>query len=200
VEKLIAWFFSIPTAGAVAAVFVLAGAETALLIGFLVPGEVAAILGGVIASRGHVPLPAMIAAAILGAACGDSIGYFTGRKAGSGAFGKHRQKHWSRARDFLKRGGSAVLLGRFTPFLRTIMPAAAGAAKMPYRRFLLWDLAGVALWGALSTLAGYWGGRNAEALLHRAGLVGLALLVVVAAALYFLWRRFDKGKRGKRRA
>jgi len=199
-KSLIAWFFSIPTAGSVAAVFVLAGAETALLIGFLVPGEVAAILGGVIASRGHVPLAAMIAAAIAGAACGDSIGYFTGRKAGSGTFGKHRRKHWSRAKAFLKRGGSAVLLGRFTPFLRTIMPAAAGAAKMPYRRFLLWDLAGVALWGAISTLAGYWGGRNAELLLHRAGLAGLALLVVVAAALFFLWKRFDKQGRGKRAA
>jgi len=195
VEKLVAWFFSIPTAGAVAAVFVLAGAETALLVGFLVPGEVAAILGGVIASRGHVPLAAMIAAAITGAACGDSIGYFAGRKAGSGAFGKHGRKHGSRARAFLKRGGSAVLLARFTPFLRTIMPAAAGAARMPYPRFLAWDLAGVALWGTLSTLAGYWGGRNAELLLHRAGVAGLILLVVVVATLYFLWRRFDK-KRG----
>lgn len=198
-NKLIAWFFSIPTAGAVAAVFVLAGAETALLIGFLVPGEVAAILGGVIASRGHVPLAAMIAAAIAGAGCGDSIGYFAGRKAGGAMFGKRRRNDWSRARAFLKRGGSAVLLGRFTPFLRTIMPAAAGAAKMPYRRFLVWDVAGVALWGALSTLAGYWGGRNAEAILHRAGLAGLVLLVVVVAALFFLWKRFEKRRSGSRR-
>ena len=198
-KKLIALFFSIPTAGAVAAVFFLAGAETALLIGFLVPGEVAAILGGVIASRGRVPLWAVLAAAVAGAACGDSIGYFVGRKAGSGLFGKRRRKDGSRARSFLRRGGSAVLLGRFTPFLRTIMPAAAGAAKMPYRRFLPWDLAGVALWGALSTLAGYWGGRNAEKLIHRAGLAGLAVLVVVAGALFFLWRRFEKGRRGARR-
>lgn len=199
VKKLIALFFSIPTAGAVAAVFLLAGAETALLIGFLVPGEVAAILGGVIASRGRVPLPAMMAAAIAGAACGDSIGFLAGRKAGGAMFGRRRRKEWSRARAFLKRGGSAVLLGRFTPFVRTIMPAAAGAARMPYRRFLPWDLSGAVLWGSLSTLVGYWGGRNAEKIIHRAGLAGLGILVVVVLALVFLWKRFEKNQRSSRR-
>ena len=197
-KKLIAVFFSIPTAGAVTAVFLLAGAETALLIGFLVPGEVAAILGGVIASHGRVPLPAMMAAAIAGAACGDSIGFLAGRKAGGAMFGR-RRKQWSRARAFLKRGGSAVLLGRFTPFLRTIMPAAAGAAKMSYRRFLLWDLPGTVLGGTLSTLAGYWGGRNAEVIIHRAGLAGLGILVVVILVLVFLWKRFEKDRRSSRR-
>lgn len=198
-KNLIQLFFSIPTGGAVAAVFLLAGAETALLIGFLVPGEVAAILGGVLASRGRVPLLAMLAAAIAGAACGDSIGFFAGRKAGGAMFGKRRRKQWSRARAFLKRGGSAVLLGRFTPFLRTIMPAAAGAAKMSYRRFLLWDLSGAALWGMVSTLAGYWGGRNAEKIIHRAGLAALGILAVVLLALAFLWKRFQKEQRSRRR-
>jgi membrane protein DedA with SNARE-associated domain len=199
VKKLIEVFFSIPTAGAVAAVFVLAGAETALLIGFLVPGEVAAILGGVLASRGRVPLPAMLAAAIAGAACGDSIGFLAGRKAGGAMFGKRRRKEWARARAFLKRGGSAVLLGRFTPFLRTIMPAAAGAARMSYRRFLLWDLSGVVLWGTVSTLAGYWGGRNAEKIIHRAGLAGLGILAAVIIALGFLWKRFENEQSSLRR-
>ena len=115
VKKLIAVFFSIPTAGAVVAVFLLAGAETALLIGFLVPGEVAAILGGVLASRDRVPLLAMLAAAIAGAACGDSIGFFVGRRAGGAMFGRRRRKHWSRARAFLKRGGSGTCSGVSRP-------------------------------------------------------------------------------------
>jgi membrane protein DedA with SNARE-associated domain len=175
----------------VATVFLLTGAESALLIGFLVPGEVTAILGGVIASRGRVPLAAVLAAAVAGAWCGDSTGYFLGRNA---RFFERRRRdpNWSRARAFLKKGGIAVLLGRFTPFLRTIMPAAAGAAKMPYGRFLPWDLAGGLAWAAVSTLLGYWGGRNAEKVVHRAGLAGLVLLVLVLGVLGLLWARFRK--------
>lgn len=190
-KKLIAAFFSIPVGWCVATVFLLTGAESALLIGFLVPGEVTAILGGVIASRGRVPLAAVLAAAVAGAWCGDSTGYFLGRNA---RFFERRRRdpNWSRARAFLKKGGIAVLLGRFTPFLRTIMPAAAGAAKMPYGRFLPWDLAGGLAWAAVSTLLGYWGGRNAEKVVHRAGLAGLVLLVLVLAVLGLLWARFRK--------
>ncbi|HET9795721.1 MAG TPA: DedA family protein [Thermoanaerobaculia bacterium] len=191
-KKLIAAFFSIPVGWCVAAVFLLTGAESALLIGFLVPGEVAAILGGVIASHGRVPLAAALAAAVAGAWCGDSAGYFLGRNARFFER-RRRDRNWSRARTFLKKGGIAVLVGRFTPFLRTIMPAAAGAAKMPYERFLPWNLAGGLLWGSLSTLLGYWGGRNAEKVVHRAGLAGLGLLVVALAILAFLWMRFRRG-------
>lgn len=198
-KRLIALLFSVPTAGCVAAVFLLTGAETALLVGFLVPGEVTAILGGIIASHGRVPLPAVLAAAIGGACCGDSIGYFAGRKFGSGTFGKRRRRRWPEARAFLRRGGIAVFLGRFTPFIRTIMPAAAGAAKMRYRRFLPWNLAGGVLWGASSTLVGYWGGRNAEVIVHRAGLAALGLLLVVLVVLAILWRRFEKNRRRRRR-
>jgi membrane protein DedA with SNARE-associated domain len=204
VKNLVAAFFSIGAGWCVAAVFLLAGAETALLIGVLVPGEVASIVGGVIASRGRVPILAVAAASIAGAWCGDSAGYFLGRRA---AFFERRRRdpNWSRARAFLRKGGSAVLLGRFTPFLRTIMPAAAGAAKMPYRRFLPWNLAGGLAWGSLSSLAGYWGGRNAEKIVHRAGLAGIAIGVVVLAFLFLAWRRFRRktarrSARARRRA
>ncbi len=198
-KKLIAAFFSIPVGWCVAAVFVLTGAETALLIGFLVPGEVAAILGGVIASRGRVPLAAVLGASVAGAWCGDSTGYFLGRKARFFER-RRRNRNWSRARAFLKRGGPAVLLGRFTPFLRTIIPAAAGAARMPYGRFLPWNLAGGLAWGAVSTLLGYWGGRNAEKVVHRAGVAGLVLLVLVLTILAVLWRRFRKRRSKARRS
>ena len=199
-NKLIAAFFSIPVGWCVAAVFVLTGAESALLIGFLVPGEVTAILGGVIASRGRVPLAAVLAASVAGAWCGDSTGYFLGRNARFFER-RRRNKNWNRARAFLRKGGLAVLLGRFTPFLRTIVPAAAGAAKMPYGRFLPWNVAGGLAWGVLSTLLGYWGGRNAEKVVHRVGFAGLVLLFLVLAVLGLLWARFRKRptRRGRTR-
>ena len=199
-KKLIEIFFAIPPVGCVAAVFALTGAESALLVGFLVPGEVAAILGGVIASHGRVPLAAMMAAAVAGAWCGDSIGYALGRRAGASFFGRKRKKEWGRARKFLRRGGVAVLLGRFTPFVRTIMPAAAGAARMPYRRFLPWNLPGGLLWGVSSTAIGYWGGRNAEKVIHRAGWGSLLILGAAAVGMAVLFLRFRRGTSRRRRA
>jgi len=199
VKKLIDIFFAIPPVWCVVAVFALTGAESALLVGFLVPGEVAAILGGVIASHGRVPLAAMMAAAVAGAWCGDSIGYAMGRRTGASFFGKKRKKEWGRARKFLRRGGVAVLLGRFTPFVRTIMPAAAGAARMPYRRFLPWNLPGGLIWGVFSTAIGYWGGRNAEKVVHRVGIGSLVILAAVAAGIAFLYVRFRRGHPRRRR-
>ncbi len=189
-KKFIAAFLAIPAGWCIGGIFLLTGAESALLIGVLVPGEVTAILGGVIASNGRVNLWAAAAAAVTGAWCGDSAGYFFGRRAGRGLFGRKRKKEWGRARKFLQRGGVAVLLGRFTPFVRTIIPAAAGAAGMPYRRFLPWNLPSGLAWGVASTLIGFWGGRNAEQMIHRVGLAGTGLLVVVIATLFVLWKRF----------
>jgi membrane protein DedA with SNARE-associated domain len=63
---------------------------------------------------------------------------------------------------------------------------------MPYRRFLPWNLAGGLAWGALSSLAGYWGGRNGEKIIHRAGLAGIAAAVVVLSVLFVAWRRFRR--------
>lgn len=194
-KKLVALFFAIPTPACVGAVFLLTGAETALFVGFLIPGEVTAILGGIVASQGRVPLAAVMAAAVAGAWWGDSVGFFAGRKTRTAMFGKRRERRWKRARAFLEHGGVAIFLGRFTPFVRTVMPAAAGAAKLRYARFLPWDLAAGLLWGVLSTLVGYWGGRNADAIIHQAGYTGVALFIVTAAVLALLWKRFD-GRRG----
>ena len=74
-DRLIAAFLSIPGPWIVGAVFFFSAAETALFVGFVVPGELAVILGGVLASRAHVPLPAVLAASVAGPILGDSIGY-----------------------------------------------------------------------------------------------------------------------------
>ena len=58
-------------------------AEDALFVGFVIPGETAAVLGGVIASRGHVPYPAIALTVVLAAIVGDSVGYEVGRHLGT---------------------------------------------------------------------------------------------------------------------
>jgi membrane protein DedA with SNARE-associated domain len=123
-------------------------AEDALFIGFVIPGETAAVLGGVDASRGHVELWLMILVVVVAAIVGDTVGYEIGRQVGprilQARMLRRHQRRLGDAQDFLaRRGGSAVFLGRFVAFFRAVIPALAGTARMPYHRFLAFNAAGV---------------------------------------------------------
>ena len=112
---------AIPPPVAIAAVLLLVAAETAMFLGFLIPGELVVILGGALAAGSRVPLAGILAAGILGPIAGDSIGYFVGRRYGRRFFRRHPARRWARARLFLRRHGeSAVFVGRFTAFVRSI--------------------------------------------------------------------------------
>ena len=194
-DRLIAAFLSISGPWAIGAVFFLAAAETALFIGFLLPGELAVILGGVLASRAHVPLAGVIAAGVGGPILGDSIGYFLGRRYGENVSHTRLKKRWAKAQAWIKKKGApAVFLGRFVAFLRSVVPAAAGVSKMPYRRFLPWNVAAGVIWGTGSALLGYAAGANFERAVRaigRAGLIlfGAAVLAGIGAFVFFKLRR-----------
>jgi len=196
-KRLIAAFLSIPGPWAVGVVFFLAAAETALFLGFLIPGELAVILGGVLASRAHVPLAGVLVAAVAGPILGDSIGYYLGRRYGENVQHKRQQKRWAKAQSWIKKKGApAVFFGRFVAFLRSFVPAAAGVARMPYRRFLPWNVAAGILWGGGSALLGYVAGEKFETVVRWSGWIGLLLLIavlVVAVAAYFFFRRSRRG-------
>jgi membrane protein DedA with SNARE-associated domain len=166
-------------------------AEDALFVGFVVPGETAAILGGVAASLGHVSLPLMIAIVVAAAIVGDSVGYEIGRRLGPRLLDtrllRHRRDRLENATDLLaRRGGAAVFLGRFVAFFRAVMPALAGAAKMPYARFLAYNAAGGLVWGSGSVLVGYLAGNSYQAVQQY---VGRGIAVAVAAIVgLVIWR------------
>jgi membrane protein DedA with SNARE-associated domain len=112
-------------------------AEDALFVGFVIPGETLAIIGGVTASLGHTSYAVGLLVVVLAAIVGDSVGYEVGRKffgprvLASPVLARH-QVRIVRAQAFLRRrGGVAVFLGRFTAFFRAMMPALAGASRMP---------------------------------------------------------------------
>jgi membrane-associated protein len=192
---------SIPAPFALAAVFLVSALETAVFLGVVLPGEIAVIVGGALAARGRLPLVGVLVASILGPFFGDSIGYFLGGRYGPRYFRGKRRKRWSRARLWLRRRGAAALfLGRFTAFVRSIIPAAAGAARMPYRRFLPWCIAAAISWGGASTLLGYFLGKNYETLERFTRRFSLAILaaVVLGVGMYVLLRR--RSLRGRRRA
>jgi undecaprenyl-diphosphatase len=87
---------------------------------------------------------------------------------------------------FARHGGKAVLIGRFVGFLRAMAPFVAGASRMPYRRFLLYNALGGVVWAAALVLLGYFLGESwsvAERWIGRVGLM-IGVIVVVATALW----------------
>lgn len=181
-------------------------AEDALFVGFVLPGETAAILGGVAASRGHVPLAGIMAVVIAAAIIGDSVGYEVGRRFGTrllalGIFDKRRE-NLAAAQGFLaRRGGTAVFLGRWVAFFRAVMPALAGTARMPYRRFLVFNAAGGVSWGVTVVLIGYVAGASyakiEKAFGRDAAFAVLAIVLVALLAWHLQRRRRHRSRTGE---
>ena len=206
IQSFTTWLQTLPAGLVYSVIFLLVFAEDALFFGFVLPGETVVILGGVMASQGHLELAVLIPLVVVAAIVGDSVGYEVGKHVGPRLFEarllKDRQAGIAKARDLLaRRGQSAVFLGRFTAFFRAMMPALAGASHMPYRRFLPANALGGIVWGVATCLLGYFVGTAYEKIASRIG-EGLAIAVAVAAiAAYIVWRvRRRRAEREEERA
>jgi undecaprenyl-diphosphatase len=128
----------------------------------------------------------MIAAAVVGAIVGDSIGYEVGRHFGP-TLRRSRvgqwvgDTRWERAESYLLRhGGRAVFLGRFVGVLRAMVPTIAGLSEMPYRTFLPWNAAGGLVWAPGFVMLGYVAGGSYHRVANAAGKASTVLLVLAA--------------------
>lgn len=174
-------------------VFALVFAEDAFFIGFVIPGETAAVVGGVISGRDGIPLVVMIAVVVSAAILGDTVGYEIGKHLGPRLIRlrllDRKRAQLNSAREFLRRkGGPAVLFGRFTAFFRAVMPALAGLSAMPYRRFALWNITGGVLWGTAFVCLGFAAGNLYEQMARTVGSAATVVAVAVAAAVLVIWR------------
>ncbi len=179
--------------------------ETAVFLGFVIPGETAAVLGGVLAARGRVSLPWLIVVVLAAAVIGPLVGYEIGRRLGPRLVGARAMRRVAgpagRAQALLRdRGGVAVLLGRFTAVLRALMPAAAGTAAMPYRTFFVFNLVGGIVWSIGYCLLGFAAGNAYAAIESRVGTglaVGIAAVVVVTVAVWGIRRHRRPAERNQ---
>ena len=159
VQGLIEW-------GGTLLVCVIVFIETGFFVGFFLPGDSLLVTAGVFAASGQLHISELLLLVPLCAIAGDQIGYWIGRKAGQALYRREdslifRKSHLQRAQDFYKKyGGKTVILARFVPIVRTFCPPVAGAAEMPYGRYLTYDIAGGFLWGGGMVLGGYFLGRQ----------------------------------------
>lgn len=176
-------------------VFLLPALEASTFLGLVVPGEVAVLVGGVVAHGGGLPLWTVIVAAIAGAVTGDQIGYLVGRRFGPDLIARlparaQRSGEVDRALDVLRRRGApAVALGRWVAALRALVPGLAGMSGMRRLPFTVANVLGGALWASAVAVLGYLAGASYRALEQRLGLGSeIALGVFVLLALVVWWR------------
>ncbi|MGN6161357.1 MAG: DedA family protein [Marmoricola sp.] len=166
--------------------------EDAVFLGFVVPGESAAVVAGVASGLGHVSLTAAIAVVVLAAIVGDTVGFELGkhlftRVRGKGILARHEDKFEKTEQFLRRRGAAAVFLGRFVALFRALMPAIAGASRMHYPTFLRWNALGGLVWGVTFVVLGHAAGKSWEVIAHRAStgmLIAVGVIVVIAAVAW----------------
>ena len=156
--------------------------ETGFFVGFFLPGDSLLVTAGVFAGAGHLPIGTLLTLVTLCAITGDQLGYWIGRSAGNALYRREdsfffRRSHLRRAHDFYEKyGGKTVILARFVPIIRTFCPPVAGAAQMPYTRYLTYDIFGGIFWVGSMILGGYLLGRSVPNINQRIHLVILAVV------------------------
>jgi len=190
----------LPPAAIYSIVFLLVFGEAALFIGFVLPGETAVVIAGAIASTGAINVVWLCVLVVVAAILGDSVGYLVGSRYGQKLLTlpviRHRQGQIHSALDTLRRRGPIyVFIGRFTAFLRAVMPGLAGMSKMHYRSFLGANAAGGLLWGVGFTLLGYFAGHALHKVEKYASWATIGLFVVIVAAVTWRHQRTKRKER-----
>jgi membrane-associated protein len=185
VKGLIEW-------GGTLLVCVIVFVETGMFVGFFLPGDSLLVTAGVFAGAGQLGLSTLLMLVGLCAIAGDQLGYYIGWRAGPNLFRREDarffKKHYlKRAHDFYEHHGTkAIILARFVPIIRTFCPPVAGAARMRYRTYFLFDVFGGFLWVWSMILLGYTLGRTVPNIDKRIHYVIAAVIVasLVPAALH----------------
>jgi membrane protein DedA with SNARE-associated domain len=173
------------------ALFVIVLLENA---GLPVPGETAVLTAGFAAHTGHLRLPLVILVAFLAAVVGDNCGFWVGREVARPRLQRGRAlllltpRRMAKFEAYFHRFGPAtIFVARFVTGLRVIGAPAAGAAGMPWSRFLIAQVSGAAAWATTMGLLGYFFGHAWEQL-H--GWIGTTAWVLLGAAIlaFVAWK------------
>jgi len=161
-------------------------AETGLLVGLFLPGDSLLFTVGVVCGAGDLDIVTISALLVAASIAGDQSGYFLGRRTGPAIFSRpdsriFKQEYVTRTQAFYaKHGGKTLIYAKFAPIVRTFAPFMAGVGRMPYRRFVSFNIFGGLGWVLSMTLAGYYLG---EVPLVRKNFEKVVLLIVAVSLL-----------------
>jgi membrane-associated protein len=172
-------------------------AETGLFVGFFLPGDSLLFVTGLMIANAQSPFPNdaanlfyWITLITVAGIIGNMAGYWFGKKAGPLIFERKdtllfKRKYIIQAKDFYdKRGGSAIMLARFLPIIRTFAPIFAGVVNMDRKKFFFYNVIGCVAWVSSMILSGYFLGEN-EWVKHNFEKIVIGLIVVTTAPVLF---------------
>ena len=177
-------FVHLITSFGILAILLVVFAESGLLIGFVLPGDSLLFTSGYMVQQNilHIDIHIFAILVFIAAVLGDSVGYSFGHKVGRKLFEKEnsrffKKKYLEQTEEFYDKHGSVtIVLARFAPIVRTFAPIVAGAGKMHYKTFLIFNLIGGFLWSSLFIYLGFYAGE----ILTKAGInIEVAALIII---------------------
>ncbi|MBX3195090.1 MAG: DedA family protein [Microbacteriaceae bacterium] len=176
--------------------------ETSLLVGLIVPGDTIVLVAST-AIDTPAQYAGMLAAVIVGALTGESIGFALGRFFGprirdSRLGARIGVENWHRAEYYVdRRGGIAVFISRFLPVLHSLVPVTVGMSTMRYRRFMAWTVPACVIWAVAYVTVGWVVAGSYRALssqLHFAGYLFVAAIVLFLVAVVVVKRLIERSQ------
>lgn len=156
----------------------------------IMPGASVLVLAGGLARHGQGSLYLLALSGFIGTVAGDTVSYFIGQKAGHRLL---RSKRWGKSvtsvSERVRKEPALLVFCHFETILRMLVPATAGMSGVPFRRWLLLNAAGSALWVAAYMAAGYFlSFSGALAISEKVGPIVLLLVVAIVGGRYLMRR------------
>jgi membrane-associated protein len=175
--------------------------ETGVVVMPFLPGDSLLFVAGMLAGGCHMNLYLLIGLLFSAAVLGDALNYTIGRYFGHKLFANKdskifRQDYLQKTHAFYeKHGGKTIILARFVPIVRTFAPFVAGMAEMSYRRFMMFNLIGAAVWVLSLLYAGYFLG-GIPFIAKNIGSIAIALVLIPAlpVVIEFIKMKFAKAE------
>jgi len=192
-EKLLQPLFELPPLTVYILIGLLCWTEAAFFLGFVTPGELAVVTGGILSSRGQIEMDVLLGIVLVTTVAGNATGFYLGRRWGARMLG------WTplqrllgpairRSQEFMyRRGEWAIVLGRVSTPTRVIVPFLAGASDVPYRRFVLFDVPASLVWAVVWAALGFILGESWSLLREVSGTAAILVLMLFLTAVVIRW-------------
>jgi len=181
-------------------------AETGLFFGFFLPGDYLLFLAGLFCSLGKidVDIVTLCLGLLTAGVLGNFTGYWFGWRTGPMLFQRKdtwmfKRKYVVMAEEFFhKYGGTALIIGRFVPIIRTFAPIFAGIVRFDLKRFALYNVGGAVIWVSTLTLSGYFLGKNFPEIIHFVEYIVVGMIVIAFTPIAITLLRKWLEKRNKK--